>query len=133
MDTNKLKYLEMIQSIISRMSKNSFMLKGWSVTIFTCLIVITAKSNNVLFVALPIFPIIIFWFLDSYYLLQERLYRALYDEARKLNNEEIDFCLSANKFSNNNKNCFKSCLFSKTEKYFYISQILFYIFVVVIA
>ena len=33
MDDYKVKNLEMIQGIISRMSNNSFMLKGWSITL----------------------------------------------------------------------------------------------------
>ena len=30
---NKIKYLEMIQSVINRMANNSFCLKGWTVTL----------------------------------------------------------------------------------------------------
>ena len=29
----KLKHLEMIQAVITRMAKNSFLLKGWSITL----------------------------------------------------------------------------------------------------
>ena len=39
---NKIKHLELIQGIINRMAGNSFMLKGWAVTlvagIFSCFI-----------------------------------------------------------------------------------------------
>lgn len=34
----KLKHLELIQNIITRMANNSFLLKGWSITIIVALI-----------------------------------------------------------------------------------------------
>lgn len=34
MDEAKICHLEMIQNVITRMNSNSFLLKGWSITIF---------------------------------------------------------------------------------------------------
>lgn len=66
-------------------------------------------------------PVIVFWFLDSYYLYQERLYRSLYNNVTKKENKDIDFSLNATIYANSSpKNCFPSCLFSKTEMLFYI-------------
>ena len=73
MSEHKVKHLEMIQAIIERMGKNSFVVKGWSFT-----------SILILFVT------ILFWFHDAYYLLLERQYRCLYDEVR-LSDKETDF------------------------------------------
>jgi hypothetical protein len=39
-----------------------------------------ASTKNVDFILLGIFPAIVFWFLDAYYLTQERRYRGLYDD-----------------------------------------------------
>ena len=35
MNENKLKHLEFIQNIITRMNSNSFVIKGWSITLVT--------------------------------------------------------------------------------------------------
>ena len=42
----KLKHLEFIQKTIERMAKNSFLLKGWSLTLTTALIAISVKEKN---------------------------------------------------------------------------------------
>ena len=39
-------------------------------------------------------PAIAFWFLDSYFLHQERLFRKLYDHVRNLDNKDIDFSMN---------------------------------------
>ena len=66
-------------------------------------------------------PVIIFWWLDAYYLLQERIYRSLYDKVRKTDEANIDFSLkvTVEEFDSGN-NCYFSCLFSKTEIGFYL-------------
>ena len=40
-------------------------------------------------------PVIVFWGLDAYYLLQEKLYRLLYDKVRQTEEDNIDFSLNA--------------------------------------
>ncbi|MCI8672976.1 MAG: hypothetical protein HFI89_05750 [Lachnospiraceae bacterium] len=90
---DKLKYLEMIQEIIKRMASNSFLLKGWSVTFASAIIVLLDQTMKQEYFIFLYIPVIAFWFLDSYYLQLERKYKALYDIARKENNE-IDFCLN---------------------------------------
>lgn len=76
------KHLEFIQGIINRMANNSFLLKGWSVTLVAALFALAAQNAKLGFVVLAFFPVIVFWILDSYYLRQERLYRELYDATR---------------------------------------------------
>ena len=43
-------------------------------------------------------PVLIFWGLDGYFLWQERLFRALYDHVRVLEENEIDFSMDVGKF-----------------------------------
>ena len=43
---------------------------------------------------LAYFPAIAFWCLDGYFLWQERLFRALYDHVRLLDENEIDFSMN---------------------------------------
>ena len=73
------KHLEFIQSIVARMAGNSFLLKGWSVTVTSGLFALSAKDNNPVFAFVALFPSLVFWGLDAYYLRQERLFRKLYD------------------------------------------------------
>ena len=75
---SRLEHLKMLQGVISRMAQNSFLLKGWSVTLAAGLLA-AAISDKQIYAALALFPTLIFWGLDAYYLRQERLFRALYD------------------------------------------------------
>lgn len=118
---NKLKHLELVQGVINRMASNSFMLKGWAVTLVAGIFVLAAKDADKLYFLVAYVPVIIFWGLDAYYLLQERLYRSLYDKVRQTKEDNIDFSLKATTEEfDSNKNCFLSCLLSKTELWFYL-------------
>lgn len=74
------KHFELIQAIITRMNSNSFQLKGWAITIVSALLALYASSSNVIYIFIAIVPTILFWFLDSYYLQQERKFRGLYND-----------------------------------------------------
>lgn len=118
---NKIRHLEMIQGVINRMASNSFALKGWAVTLVAGIFALSSKDADKLYFLVAYIPIVIFWGLDSYYLLQERLYRALYKKISLTDNEKIDFSLAASTEEfGNKKNCFISCVFSKTELWFYL-------------
>ncbi len=79
MDTEtKLKHLEFIQAVISRMNNCSFLLKGWSVTLVSALFALSAKDADVRFALVAYFPAIVFWILDGFFLDQEKRYRQLY-------------------------------------------------------
>jgi hypothetical protein len=114
----KLKHLEFLQLVITRMNVNSFLLKGWTVTIISALFVFAASVNNIKYFTIPLVSIIIFWFLDGYYLSLERQYRELYNVVRKKDENQIDFDLNARSY-NKGKNSFLPCTFSKTLLTFY--------------
>ena len=117
---DKRKHLELVQGVINRMAGNSFMLKGWAVTLVAGIFALAGKDTDKLYFLVAYVPIIIFWGLDAYYLLQERLYRSLYDKVRQVDEDNIDFSLMATMQEfNNEKNCYSSCVFSKTELWFY--------------
>lgn len=117
----KMKYLELVQSVITRMASNSFMLKGWAVTLVAGIFALAGKDANKLYFLVAYIPVIAFWGLDAYYLLQERLYRSLYEKVRQTDEDNIDFSLKATsaEFASD-KNCFCSCVLSKTEVVFYL-------------
>ena len=73
-------HLQMLQGVISRMGSNSFVLKGWNVTLASALFALAAKDSNSRFILIAILPTLAFWCLDAYYLRQERLFRKLYED-----------------------------------------------------
>jgi hypothetical protein len=76
----KLEHLKMIQDVIARMAGNSFLLKGWTVTLVAALFAFAAKDAERSLVIIAWIPLLVFAGLDAYYLLQERLFRRLYDQ-----------------------------------------------------
>ena len=92
MEDDKRKHLEFIQNIITRMNTNSFQIKKMAVTIITAFIAIFVAQQKPIFILIAIIPTLIFWALDSYYLLQERKFRGLYNDvvANLKNNFSMD-------------------------------------------
>jgi len=92
MDQNRIKYLEMLQAVISRMADNEFTLRKWSVGLGTGIIgYVAAKDQHPTAAFLAIFPALVFWFLDAYYLALETKFRVLFDTARKVDDDKPDF------------------------------------------
>ena len=92
-EDRKLAHLQMIQGVVNRLSQNSFLLKGWTVVLTSGLFALAANGSEILFVYLACLPAAIFWWLDAYFLHQERLFRALYDQARLSDEETVDFAM----------------------------------------
>ncbi len=113
---NKIKHLEFIQNIITRMNSNSFMLKAWTITLVSALFALAANDSNMDYVLVSYIAIPVFWILDGFYISQERQYRGLYADVAKKN--EIDFSLDASDYNNGNNNWI-SGIFSKTLIPFY--------------
>ena len=63
---SKLKHLEMIQAVVNRMANNSFLLKGWSVTLVSALLALAAANSDRRFVFVAVLPLLMFWLLDAY-------------------------------------------------------------------
>ena len=97
---NKRLHLKMIEDTITRMSSNSFLIKGWSLTAIGGLVTLYLANINekwsryILY--LCIVATILFWINDAYYLCQERRYRSLYDEVIKKDEADIDFSMKPN-------------------------------------
>ena len=98
MNESKLKHLEFIQNIITRMNANSFVIKGWSVTLVSALFALAADKANLKFVFIAYIPVFMFWALDGFFLSQEKQYRELYKEVAAKQEAAIDFNLNASKF-----------------------------------
>jgi hypothetical protein len=90
----KLAHLKLIQTVIARMGSNSFLLKGWSVTLVSALFALAAKDTKPTLVLIAYLPGLAFWTLDGYFLWQETLFRRLYDNVRGLSEDQINFSMS---------------------------------------
>lgn len=99
MGENKLKHLEFIQGVIIRMAGNSFLLKGWTVTLVAALFALAAKESDRRYVVVAYLPTLMFWAFDAYFLAQERRYRGLYNRVRTLEEDAIDFDMDASSHS----------------------------------
>ncbi|MDP8100055.1 hypothetical protein [Pasteurella atlantica] len=112
MDT-KIAHLNMIQGVINRMANNSFLLKGWSITIVSALFALATQEKGQQFLYLTILPCLMFWGLDGYFLWQERMYRKLYQVVADKDEKDIDFSMNATIYKKD-INCWFCVVFSKT-------------------
>jgi hypothetical protein len=81
LDDDQRKHLDYIQAAISRMSTDSFLTKGWSLTVAAAIFGYAASRDSWRVAAVGLLPAFVFWGLDAYYLWHERLFRRLYVEA----------------------------------------------------
>jgi hypothetical protein len=86
---DRVKHLEMIQAIVTRMAGNSFLVKGWTVTVAAALVAVAAKDSEARFALVALLPALSFWGLDAYYLRYERLFRQLYEGVRTAPEETL--------------------------------------------
>ena len=96
----KIKHLEMIRSAIERMANNSFLIKSWNITLVSAIFVVAIQNKSELTALWTLFPAMVFWFLDGFYLWQERLLRSLYDHVRAQEENKIDFYMDTSKVEN---------------------------------
>ncbi len=115
-------HLAFIQDAITRMNSNSFSLKVLMITVVAALVTFTVNDENkdtaVFNLAIAMLLVLIFWFIDAYYLQMEKKYRLLYDDVKNDNAEP--FNMNADGY----KACYFKVLFSKTEWTLYLVIIL---------
>lgn len=74
------KEIDLIQSCINRMSQNSFSCKGWNLTLIAGIFALVPENINKWYICIVILCInLCFWWLDSFYVLQEQKYRDKYE------------------------------------------------------
>ncbi len=126
-----LKEIEIIQDIIKRMAFNSFIIKGWAITLVVVTLLLKGTEYQVW---IAFIPLLVFWFLDAYFLWQERLYRKLYEWVinHRLKTEEHLFDMNAYRFKDEVQSKL-GIMFSITLRWFYGSiTILIIIYALVI-
>jgi hypothetical protein len=94
-DAQRIKHLEMIQSVIARLGSNGFVVKGWAVTIAAALIGLAVNSEDAELALVTLAPTLAFWGLDTYLLRSERLFRTLYEQVRTGSHHVAPFFMNA--------------------------------------
>jgi len=110
---NKIKHLEFLQLTITRMNINSFMVKGWLVTLVAAIFVLSNKDANTAFLWITPFITLLFWSLNAYFVGTERKFRDLYDEVRRKDEHEIDYSMDFRKYEGG-RNSFVRAFASQT-------------------
>jgi len=85
--------IKVIQDIIKRMASNSFSIKTWTITLIVGTLLFKGNSHHTFIAFLPLLA---FWFLDAYYLQQERLFRQVYNWVIKYRLENDDELFNVN-------------------------------------
>lgn len=121
------KEIDLIQSIITRMANNSFMLKGWMVSLVAVILVLgkdTILVDDVSYLSLVLcLPVLVFWYLDAVFLQMERCYRRMYssvvgDRKNDKGEEKPMYCLNYKNFQKGIETVLE-IMFSKTLWPFY--------------
>ena len=89
--SDRQKHLELIQGVINRFSKDSFLLKGWSVTLVSALFALSVSNCQTILIYFAYIPTTVLWGLDGFFLWQEELFRKLYNCVRGLPDEKLIF------------------------------------------
>lgn len=124
MESKKLKHLELVQGVITRMGGNLFTLRGWMITLVVALSAAFLEFGRNELQIILVLVIVIFWVHDAYFLSLERSYRCLYDKVRKLNEEDIDFSMDVSEFNSLRTTSVWYCMLSKTLAFFYVPTVL---------
>lgn len=72
-------YLDLLQSVISRMASNSAACKSWCITLVFAIVVALIDKDKAHLVLIAILPTILFSILDCYYLALEKAFRDKYN------------------------------------------------------
>ena len=76
-DSYELETIGTIQHIINRMATNSFIIKGWTVAVLGIILLLNGTRYQA---SIAVFALLVFWYLDAYFLRQKKTYRVLYNE-----------------------------------------------------
>lgn len=82
MGSDRIKHLELIQPVVARLANNSFLIKGWALTIAAGFLAVLATRASWTLATVGLIPLLGFWGLDALFLRQERRYRRLYELVR---------------------------------------------------
>ena len=129
------KEIDLIQACITRMAQNSFMIKGWFVSLYAVILALLPEKVNILLLCSALVAVtLIFWYLDGFFLRTEKVYRKIYDwvlEVRPNNNKELLYQLNPSKYNGKiqETESVLEVMWSKTLRWFYFIPLLFVLIV----
>jgi hypothetical protein len=132
------KEIDLIQSCITRMAQNSFMIKGWFVSLYAVILALLPEKVNLFLLCAALVAVnLIFWHLDGFFLRTEKIYRKIYDwvlEARQQNSRELLYQLNHFEFKGKIKETESvwQVMWSKTMRWFYLIPLLFVLIVLLV-
>lgn len=72
------KEIDLIQSCITRMAQNSFMVKGWFVSLYAVVLALLPEKINLFLLCTVLIMVnLMFWYLDAFFLRTEKIYKSL--------------------------------------------------------
>lgn len=74
------KHMDYVQAVIGRLANNSFVMKGWALTVSSALLGFAASRGEPLLALVAVLPALAFWVLDTYFLRQERAFRDMFED-----------------------------------------------------
>ena len=116
------KEIDLIQACIARMANNSFLLKGWAITIIAVGLALTDKSQDQAAIStIVLIPLFCFWYLDGFFLRTEKMYREMYKwvlEKRSEDDKTFLYDLNPTRFNDQVEPLWK-VMVSITLRWFY--------------
>lgn len=113
------KHLEFIQKVVIRLAQNSYLLKGWTITLVAATFALSLTVTSAWLVVIALLPITAFSVLDAYYLRQEKLFREHYNNLMRHPNNIEAFSMDISPYQDDVDGIVK-ILFSVSVGLFYI-------------
>lgn len=90
------KEIDLIQACITRMAQNSFLVKGWMISLLVVVLGLYDTTTGAVTSIVMVVSVICFWYLDAFFLRTEKLYRLKYEWVIKNRHFSDDFCYDLN-------------------------------------
>jgi hypothetical protein len=94
-EEERIKHLELIQGVISRLGNDGFLMKGWALTVTGVFLGFAVDKESWPLALTALVPTATFWGLDAYFLRCERLFRCLYSRVRAMDESIEPFFMAA--------------------------------------
>lgn len=96
------KEIDQIQGCITRMAQNSFMVKGWLITLLAVILALLPETVSMRLLCVVGFIVILcFWYLDGFFLKMEKIYRWKYEWVIARRNTCEEYCYDLNPYNKN--------------------------------
>jgi hypothetical protein len=112
-----------LQEIIRRKANESFLIKGWTVTLIVATLIFQGEKFQIL---VALIPLLSFWFLDAHCQRKILLYKKLYkwNIANRLNTDDYIFDIDVDKRFTNSVSPRLALMFSDRLLWFYAAMII---------